>query len=261
MARKVDILAPQLPAGESVLTVSRWLKMVGDTMVLNEPIVELVGRQFAVYVHAPHDGVLSMIITPPGQNLLSGMILGQVSIVAKDEIEWDNFDKVAGFIEESADGAEDMAVIKDANEALGQLFGITDNPVFLKMNIEQQNKFLQKVVDEQQSGNLNPSAVALKLLEGLQLRMPAKAPVGPRGPSLGPAGPGMGGVAWSGVSPQQQQGYAPLPGGVPNNQQMVYPQAAYPPGVFPGQGPQQNFPPQQQQPPYVPYVPPGDEDK
>lgn len=212
MARKIDIVAPEAPGGQAALTVNRWLKTISDPVYLNEPILELTGNGVIVYVHAPEDGILSSMAVRQNQNVLSGMVLGQVSVLAKDSIEWENFDQVTELIEEFAIKAQNMKQSRDANEALGQLLGVTDEPVFQTKSIEEQNKFLQKVVDEHQKGNLTPAAVTQKLLEGLYLRMPANAPAGPRGPALGPAGPGMGGgggVGYTGITPQQQQGYAP----------------------------------------------------
>lgn len=216
MARKVDILAPMTANGGSVLTFSRWLKLIGEGMLPNEPIAELNGSEMVVYVHAPSEGILSSVSVQPGQNVLSGAMLGQISVIAKDSIEWDNFDQVAALLEESADKSNNTKQLKDANEALGQLLGVAEKAIFQKLSIEEQNKFLQNVVDQHKAHGLSPADVAQQLLAGLQLRPPIYAPASSApafGVRMAPSGPGGmgggGGVHYTGVTPQQQQGYAP----------------------------------------------------
>ena len=249
MAHKIDILAPMTADGGSVLVFSRWLKLVGENMLPNEPIAELNGSQMVVYVHAPAEGMLSSILVQPGQNVLSGAMLGQLSVIAKDAIEWENFDQVTSILEDLADNPGSTKSLKDASDALGQLLGVADKQVFQKMNIEQQNKYLQGVVDQYKAHGLSPADMAQQLLAGLQLRPPVQvAPTS--APSFGvrmaPSGPvpggmgGGGGVHYApGVMPQQQQGYAP-----------------YNPTQAPGQWPAV---PQQQggalPPPFVPDLP------
>lgn len=221
MASKIDILAPATREGGSVLVFSRWLKLVGESMLPNEPIAELNGSQMVVYVHAPAAGMLSSVMVQPGQNVLSGAMLGQISVIANDAIEWDNFDEVTAILEDLADKSKGGKPLKDASEALGQLLGVADKQVFQKMSIEQQNKFLQNVVDQYKSYGLSPADMAQQLLAGLQLRPPINVP-GTPAPAFGirmaqsgpaPGGMGGGGVHYAGPTQQQQQGYAPPPGG------------------------------------------------
>ncbi len=284
MAQKIDIIAPAAPQGSSALTLHRWLKGIGEVMLINEPIAELAGSHMMIYVHAPAEGTLSSVLVQPGQNILSGAMLGQVSVVDRNNIEWKNFDTVTEILEEFADKSDNAKQLKDANEALGQLLGVGDNPVFQNMSIEQQNKFIQGVVDEHQNHGISPAEVAQKLLVGMQLRAPA---VGPSGPSFGfglrgPAGPapgGMGGMGgginYAGVTPQQQQGYAPYPATPSPGQWPAPPQYGhgYPPQqpmhgqgypIMPQQG--QGYPPQgipaQPMPNAVQAIPaPKEEDK
>jgi pyruvate/2-oxoglutarate dehydrogenase complex dihydrolipoamide acyltransferase (E2) component len=282
MAQKLDIIAPSAPHGSSALTLHRWLKNIGEVMLVNEPIAELAGSHMMIYVHAPAEGTLSTVLVQPGQNILSGAMLGQVTVVSRNEIEWGNFDTVTDILEDFADKTSNAKEMKDANEALGQLLGVGDNPVFQTMSIEQQNKFIQGVVDEHHSQGISPAQVAQKLLVGMQLRTaPAAGPSGPafgfglRGPA-GPAPGGMGGmgggVNYAGITPQQQQGYAPYPStpapgqwpappqyghGYPSHQPMHG--QGYP--IMPQQG--QGYPPHgvPQQPPATPVLPvPSEED-
>ena len=262
MASKIDILAPATKDGESVLVFSRWLKLVGENMLANEPIAELNGSQMVVYVHAPAEGVLSSMLVQPGQNVLSGALLGQLSVIAKNEIEWDNFDEVTTILEDLADKSTSGKPLKDASDALGQLLGVADKPVFQNMSIEQQNKFLQNVVDHYKGFGLSAADMAQQLLAGLQLRPPVNVPgtptpvygirpMGPAGPTPGGMGGGMGGggVHYApGVMPQQQQGYAPYS---PSQVQGQWPSVPRQPGQIGQQG-GQALPP--------PFVPPAEDE-
>jgi hypothetical protein len=119
------------------------------------------------------------------------------------ELNWNNFDKVADLIETQTEKADNAQKRKDSNEALGQLLGVTDNPVFRKLNTEQQNMFLQHIVDKSGSGAGN---VAQKLLEGLHLKAPALAPSTPAPAfGLGMAPPTPGGMGGQMPRVQQQQ--------------------------------------------------------
>src|SRR5690606_4153435 len=118
-----------------------------------------------------------------------------------ENLNWNNFDKVADLIEAQAENTKDSQKLKDANEALGQILGVTDNPIFQKMNTAQKNMFLQHVVENHGKSS---SDTARKLLEGLHLRSPA--PTGPRmapAMTMAPPTPGMGGGAPRSTTPQQ----------------------------------------------------------
>lgn len=220
MATKIDIVAPQIEQGSSALTLSRWLKNIGDPVAFNEPIAEIIGAQARGYVHAPTEGTVSSLYTQPGQNILSGSLMGKIAVVSKNAIDWTNFDQVTVILEEYADNSNDPSKLKDANEALGQLLGVTDVDVFRKLSIEEQNKFLQNLVDQSSQGTLGGAEVAQKLLEGLHLRNPQ--PQGPavRGPAMGVRIPTPGGMGMGGGGGQQQYYQPPPPTAYPPQQPM-----------------------------------------
>ncbi|HWP31639.1 MAG TPA: dihydrolipoamide acetyltransferase family protein [Fimbriimonadales bacterium] len=63
-----EIIMPEL--GESVheITVSRWLKKIGDPVKEDEPIVEIMTDKVNTELQAPTSGVLVKILVPEGQN-------------------------------------------------------------------------------------------------------------------------------------------------------------------------------------------------
>ena len=74
-----EIIVPVL--GESVVdaTVGRWLKTVGSSVAVDEPIVELETDKVSLEVNAPVAGILSEIVAVEGDNVEINAILGRIS--------------------------------------------------------------------------------------------------------------------------------------------------------------------------------------
>jgi 2-oxoglutarate dehydrogenase E2 component (dihydrolipoamide succinyltransferase) len=68
------------PLGESVTegTVARWLKKVGDTVKIDETLIEFETDKVTVDVPSPANGVLSEISAPEGTNVAVGGLLGVI---------------------------------------------------------------------------------------------------------------------------------------------------------------------------------------
>src|SRR6201996_4155136 len=68
------------PMGESVseATVAKWLKKVGDTVRMDEPLVELETDKVTLEVNAAVAGVISEIKVPQGGNVGVGAVLGVI---------------------------------------------------------------------------------------------------------------------------------------------------------------------------------------
>tara|TARA_A100001035_G_scaffold277558_1_gene274594 strand:+ start:240 stop:1535 length:1296 start_codon:yes stop_codon:yes gene_type:complete len=77
MAEK--ILVPVLGESITEATVSKWLKNKGDSIVADEPIVELETDKVNLEVPAPNDGVLSEVNFKNGDTVEVGAILGEIS--------------------------------------------------------------------------------------------------------------------------------------------------------------------------------------
>ncbi len=206
MAQKIDLIAPKIEKDSSALTLVRWLKQIGDAIMLNEPLAEIKGAEARGYVHSPAEGTLSTINIRNGQSLLSGSLMGQIAVISKKDIDWGNFDQVTALLEEFAEKSKDPRNLKDTNEALGQLLGVADKDVFRQMSVENQNKFLQNVVDQHSQNGLSAADIAQKLLEGLALRNPKVSGPAVRGPAMGMAIPTPGGnmVGGNNAQPPQQ---------------------------------------------------------
>jgi len=77
MAEK--ILVPVLGESITEATISKWLKNKGDSIVADEPIVELETDKVNLEVPAPNDGVLSEVNFKNGDTVEVGAILGEIS--------------------------------------------------------------------------------------------------------------------------------------------------------------------------------------
>ncbi|MDF3024624.1 MAG: dihydrolipoamide succinyltransferase [Alphaproteobacteria bacterium] len=74
----VEIVVPAL--GESVqeATVAKWLKKVGDSIAVDEPLVELETDKVTLEVNAKSAGVLKEIKVQTGTNVAVGAVLGSI---------------------------------------------------------------------------------------------------------------------------------------------------------------------------------------
>ncbi|HPF77876.1 MAG TPA: dihydrolipoamide succinyltransferase, partial [Alphaproteobacteria bacterium] len=73
-----QIVVPTLGESVSEATVAQWLKKEGDTVAMDEPIVELETDKVTLEVNAPSAGVISSIIVKEGENVEVGALLGEI---------------------------------------------------------------------------------------------------------------------------------------------------------------------------------------
>ena len=74
-----EITVPILGESVTEATVAQWYKQVGDTVVVDEPLVELETDKVTVEVPAPSAGVLTEILVTDGTNVEVGAVLGAIA--------------------------------------------------------------------------------------------------------------------------------------------------------------------------------------
>jgi 2-oxoglutarate dehydrogenase E2 component (dihydrolipoamide succinyltransferase) len=74
----IDIKVPALGESVTEATVARWLKKVGDSVAMDDPLVELETDKVTLEVNAPAAGKLSEIAVPEGGNVAVGALLGRI---------------------------------------------------------------------------------------------------------------------------------------------------------------------------------------
>ena len=75
----VEITVPALGESVTEATVSKWLKKVGDTVAVDEPLVELETDKVSLEVPSPIAGVLSEILVQDGTDVAVGAVLGSLA--------------------------------------------------------------------------------------------------------------------------------------------------------------------------------------
>jgi len=76
MAEKITV--PTLGESVTEATVSKWLKSQGESVVADEPIVELETDKVNVEVPSPSNGVLDNIAVKEGETVNVGSLLGTI---------------------------------------------------------------------------------------------------------------------------------------------------------------------------------------
>ncbi len=74
-----DIVVPVLGESVTEATIAKWLKQPGDTVAVDEPVVELETEKATVELGAPNAGVLSEILAAEGQDVAVGAVIGRIT--------------------------------------------------------------------------------------------------------------------------------------------------------------------------------------
>lgn len=74
-----EVRVPTLGESVSEATIGTWLKKVGDTVKVDEPLVELETDKVSIEVPSPVSGVLSEILAKDGETVEVNALLAQVS--------------------------------------------------------------------------------------------------------------------------------------------------------------------------------------
>ena len=89
----VDIKVPSL--GESVVeaTVAKWYKNEGDSVTLDEPLLELETDKVTLEVPSPASGLIEKISSPEGSTVEVGALLGAINDTAEVKKAPENSEK------------------------------------------------------------------------------------------------------------------------------------------------------------------------
>ena len=73
-----EIRVPTLGESVTEATIGKWFKKPGDTVAVDEPLVELETDKVTIEVPAPAAGVLSDVAAKDGETVAVGAVLGQI---------------------------------------------------------------------------------------------------------------------------------------------------------------------------------------
>ena len=79
----IELIVPTLGESITEATVSKWLKKVGESFEVDEPLVEIETDKITVEVPAPSAGVLSEITVQEGKDVNIGGVLGIIGDAAE----------------------------------------------------------------------------------------------------------------------------------------------------------------------------------
>ena len=74
-----EIRVPTLGESVTEATIGKWFKKAGDTVAVDEPLVELETDKVTIEVPAPAAGVLGDIVAKDGETVAVGALLGQIT--------------------------------------------------------------------------------------------------------------------------------------------------------------------------------------
>ncbi len=75
----IEITVPTIGESITEATVLKWLKSVGETVTLDEPLLELETDKVTIEVNAPAAGLLNKILVDEGEDVDIGAVLGLIA--------------------------------------------------------------------------------------------------------------------------------------------------------------------------------------
>ena len=142
------------PLGESITeaTVSKWLKDIGDSIELDEPIVEIETDKITLEVPSPSAGTLSEIKVSEGKDVSVGGVLGIIGD-KKEQKDLKNFKKENITTENNQSSKKEDKKIKDTTKSKVQL-----SPSVKKM-IEENNLNLDHISSSRNDGRITKADI------------------------------------------------------------------------------------------------------
>ena len=117
------ILVPVLGESITEATVSKWLKVEGDSVEADEPIVELETDKVNLEVPSPISGTLTKINSKDGSVVEVGALLGSVSTNSKAEVEVEEIKKIEPEVK------EDNVIKLETQKEEPEIFDEEDNEI------------------------------------------------------------------------------------------------------------------------------------
>ena len=75
---QVEVVMPQMGVSVSEGTITRWLKQPGETVALDEPLLEISTDKVDTEVPSPGEGVVSEIRVQEGETVEVGTVLAVI---------------------------------------------------------------------------------------------------------------------------------------------------------------------------------------
>ncbi len=158
------ILVPELGESITEATVSKWLKKVGDSVEVDEAIVELETDKVNLEVPSPLSGILSEINSKDGDTVEVGAVLGSVSegksnvekkTPSKEEKEIETVPE--DLIKEENTNVINLEIEKKPNPKSGKISATSkEEPMELLDEVNEEPLLLTDEVQTNQTTKVNP---------------------------------------------------------------------------------------------------------
>ena len=156
-----DIIVPALGESITEATVSKWLKNQGESVKLDEPVVELETDKVNVEVPSPAEGILSIINFKNGDTVEVGALLGSIGAISEKIIPINKSRKQTRKKarkqtgkKESQNEQKNMTIFDKENSENNEPF-VIDKLLILKEEVSRDN---QLILNQEVSQNSDPSA-------------------------------------------------------------------------------------------------------
>ena len=149
----VELIVPTLGESITEATVSKWLKKIGESFEVDEPLVEIETDKITVEVPAPSAGVLSEIKVKEGKDVNIGGVLGIIG-----EIEATTQSKEKKQLPEEEVSKEN----KETKIVLNNQNNLTNDPKLspsVKKILEENNLESSKIKSSREDGRLTKADV------------------------------------------------------------------------------------------------------
>ena len=156
----VDIKVPSL--GESVVeaTVAKWYKNEGDSVTLDEPLLELETDKVTLEVPSPTSGLIEKISSPEGSTVEVGALLGVINDTEDVKKAPKNSEKIVTTKEEKP--KEEPAIEKPVLQELSVPLDNTPKEI-LESKVSKLSPAVRKIAAEK---NIDISQVATARSDG-----------------------------------------------------------------------------------------------
>ena len=152
----VELLVPTLGESITEATVSKWLKKVGESFEVDEPLVELETDKITLEVPAPSAGTISEIKVQEGNNVNIGGTLAIIGNSKKSKNLNNNKKNISH--EEKKKKEITTEVIEENNTSKDQLLSPS-----VKKLIEENNLSPDKIISSREDGRLTKADIVKHL--------------------------------------------------------------------------------------------------
>ena len=83
---QTEVVMPQMGVSVSEGTVTKWLKQVGETIALDEPLLEISTDKVDTEVPSPGEGVLAQILVEEGVTVEVGTVLAVIGAAGAEPV-------------------------------------------------------------------------------------------------------------------------------------------------------------------------------